>query len=142
MGATKAGNVLREAGRIALFWNIGEHDPETQTALDDAYARLAPDVNDVASRPGDWVRDSAGQAHAAVIGSSDQFETPEHRTYEWEQRYTTAEWLDHLPTHSNHRVLPPEELEPLLAAVGRVIDERGGAITLQFRTWMVTARAR
>ena len=28
--------------------------------------------------------------------------------YDWSQRYTTAEWLDHLPTHSDHRLLEPE----------------------------------
>jgi SAM-dependent methyltransferase len=75
-----------------------------------------------------------------AIGASGLFEAAEVHNYAWELPYTTAEWLDKLPTHSDHRVLPPEQLAVLLDAVGAAVDGLGGSITVRYATRLVTAR--
>lgn len=54
--------------------------------------------------------------------------------------YTTDQWLDLLPTHSDHRILPSDQLAALLAAVGEAIDEAGGRFEMRYQTWLAEAR--
>ena len=57
----------------------------------------------------------------------------------WEHTYTRGEWLDQLPTHSDHRTLPPDVLAPLLHHVGDVIDANGGTLTIGHTTELLLA---
>ena len=54
--------------------------------------------------------------------------------------YTTAQWLDQLPTHSDHRTLAGNQLAAVLAAVGAEIDRGGGHFEMRYTTWLVEAR--
>ena len=137
VGAAKAASVLVPGGRLALFWNLGRHDDGMQAALDEAYAKHAPALlNGVAlgrlraERDGDVV----------AIRDSGLFEEPLVSVYEWTETYTTAEWVDQLPTHSDHRLLEPHVLDALLAAVAAAIDRCGGRLVLAFDTLLITAR--
>ena len=69
------------------------------------------------------------------------FEAAEVRAYPWTQHYSTAEWLDQLSTHSDHRVLADDDRRRLLDAVATVVDDAGG-VTLRYDTTLFTARRR
>jgi hypothetical protein len=53
--------------------------------------------------------------------------------------YTRDEWLDQLPTHSDHRTLREDELSRLLDHVGAVIDANGGALSIGHTTDVLLA---
>src|SRR5438067_1336749 len=119
-GPTKAGAALRPSGRIAVFWNLFEHEEQIHAAFDHVYKSLGINTDDSVAL-GTFKRDG-GAGTAALLEASGLFEPPERRQYGWEQRYSRQEWLDQLPTHSDHRTRPPEKLDTLLAGVGDAID--------------------
>jgi SAM-dependent methyltransferase len=137
-GVAKAAEVLRPSGRIALFWNQGHQQPDVKAALDAVYDRLAPDLDahSILLHPFGTERFDAA---AASLGASGLFTGPKVATYHREQGYSRDQWLDHLPTHSDHRTLAPEQLQELLRQVGEIIDGFGGEITVRYETWLVTA---
>jgi len=63
----------------------------------------------------------------------------EERSFRWERTYTRDEWLDQLPTHSDHRTLRHDALSTLLDHVGAVIDANGGALTIRHTTELLLA---
>jgi SAM-dependent methyltransferase len=141
-GPLKAHSVLNPSGRLAAFWNIYVHEPDMQAALEDVYARVIPESADADCLALGRDSDPAGQAHLAAIESTSRFEPPEHHQYESARRYTTDEWVDGLPTFSDHAQLPPARRAALLGAVRDVIDQLGGVIELRYVTHLVTARVR
>jgi SAM-dependent methyltransferase len=141
-GPRKARSVLNPSGRVAAFWNIYVHEPDMYAALDAVYTRVVPESAGADCLALGRDSDPGGRAHTAAIESTSRFEPPEHHQYESARQYTTDEWLDGLPTFSDHAQLRPARLAALLDAVRGVIDERGGIITLRYVTHLVTARAR
>ncbi len=137
-GAERAAAVLRSAGRIGLFWNVAHHQPDMQSALDDEYRRLGLDIDQhsvVLGRGSDdrFPRTLDGLRRAGAFVSIEQ------REFHWLKKYTARTWLDHLPTHSDHQTLPLDQLSELLANIGAAIDQRGGTLTVDYRTVLVTA---
>ncbi|MDP8959966.1 MAG: methyltransferase domain-containing protein [Actinomycetota bacterium] len=141
VGPHKAAQVLRPGGRLALFWNFGRHDPDTKAAFDEVYGRLAPSLTEDSSPLG-TVRRDGGASHLGPLAQTALFEGLEVRAYGWEQRYSRTEWLEQLPTHSDHRLLPGHQLTNLLRAVGEAIDRLGGSIRVSYQTSLITARRR
>jgi hypothetical protein len=82
---------------------------------------------------------SLGSAHAGPIEACRFFGPAEERSFEWERTYSRDEWLDQLPTHSDHRTLPPDVLATLLERIGAVIDANGGALTIGHTTELLLA---
>jgi hypothetical protein len=65
----------------------------------------------------------------------------QERAYTWTERYDAAAYTELLQTHSDHRLLPPEQLNALLQAVAAAIDEvAGGEFVYPYRTILLTAR--
>jgi SAM-dependent methyltransferase len=63
------------------------------------------------------------------------------RRYEWDQPYTTAEYLDVLLTYSGHRALPEANRDGLLDCVTRLIDTRyGGRVVKRYLTELTCTR--
>lgn len=141
-GTLKAHSVLNPSGRLAAFWNIYIHEPAMRAALEDVYARVIPDSAGADCLALGRDSDPAGRAHMAAVESTSRFEPPEHDQYESVRQYTTDEWLDGLPTFSDHAQLPPERMAALLDSVRGVIDQLGGVIELRYVTHLVTARVR
>ena len=137
IGPVRAAAALRPGGRLAAFWNRSRHEQATAEAFDAVYARLAPDLRRDSVVLGTIARGGDGDARA--IEATGSFGPVETRTYPWEERVTRDAWLDQLGTHSDHRLLPPDQLDALLAGVGEAIDGLGGAITVHYRTSSVTA---
>src|SRR5947209_18244993 len=80
-----------------------------------------------------------GAGTIAHLEGTGRFTKPEVRTYLWEQRYSRDEWLDQLPTHSDHRPLPPEKLAAGLTAVAHEIDAAGGSLVGHYDAKVRTA---
>ena len=118
----KAHDLLRPGGWVALWWNVSSEDNDTPVddALARAYAAHAPEVGGLPS-----INDADPDGWPGVATGLD-FGPPHERDFPWTQAYTTSEWLELLRTHSNHRLLAPDRLEALLAAVADAIDDHGG----------------
>lgn len=138
VGATKAASVLCPSGRVGLFWNIAELEQSIQAAFDEQYRLLGLelDQHSVVLGRGD---DSRFQLAADGLRATGSFDEVELREYRWVSRYTTETWLDHLPTHSDHATLPSNQLSALTERIGEVIDARGGAFSVTYRTVLIRA---
>jgi SAM-dependent methyltransferase len=74
---------------------------------------------------------------------SGRFEPPIFRRYEWEQVYSTQEYLDLLNTYSDHRALEGTIRRLLLDCIASLIDERyGGRIRKRYLNELRIARRR
>jgi SAM-dependent methyltransferase len=140
-GAAKAAQSLRAGGRIGLFWNWASQRPDVKAALDEVYSRIGKGVDKHSVLLGNPSDERLGPAGLG-LETTGAFERVERRSYPWERRYTRDEWLDQLPTHSDHRTMPPERLEALTAEVGAVIDRFGGELAVHYETVLVTALRR
>ncbi|MFD6529845.1 class I SAM-dependent methyltransferase [Streptomyces sp. NPDC060184] len=140
-GAVKAARVLRTGGRLAIFGHVYEPPAEVAEPLAEALRRVAPD-SPFAGLP---ARRPLGlyQAVYAKLGDrireTGQFGEPEQWRYDWQRSYTRDEWLDLLPTTGGLTRLAPDQLAPVLAAVGGAVDSLGGRFTMEYTTLAVTA---
>lgn len=132
-GLPKAAELLRTPGWLALAWNLPR--PETlprPAGLDEAYRTHAPELAEVASQ----VRNRTQDHRRDAVLASGLFGPPSTFRYPWTRALATAEYSSLLATHSDHRMLGPERLQGLLAAVEGVIDHHGGTIDLAYETLM------
>jgi SAM-dependent methyltransferase len=138
-GAAKAAQVIRPSGRIGLFWNAGRPEPAATQRLDEVYARLAPGLDSYSIALGNV---DPSRFHVAIDGlrATDAFGPAERRSFEWRRESLVADWLDQLPTHSDHSRLPPERLHPLLEAIGAALGGPDARLVVDYTTWLVTAR--
>lgn len=146
-GARKAAEVLRPGGRLAVFWNAGDPEPEVARGFAEVYRGLAdvlpPEV--AASLPATMTKPAAdlyapGVTRAAEgMAAAGAFAEPEEWRFAWEFTYTRDAWLDQVPTQGLFTRLPPDRLDPLLAEIGAVIDANGGGFTMRFTTLVSTA---
>lgn len=130
-GAVKAAEVVAPGGAVVHAWNVGAFDDELDEALTAVYEALAPGkahplVGHRRATP------AAPQASELAFVATGSFDGPEHRDFPWRHRYTTGEWLAQLETHSDHALMAPDERAALLAAVGGVLDARGGGFTMRY----------
>jgi SAM-dependent methyltransferase len=138
LGATKAAEVLEPGGRVGAFWNHGVFDPATRAALDAVYRDIAPGLDRYSVLLGN-------SDERRLVAAADAFEATDgltdvaRRAFRWSRRYSRDDWLDQLPTHSDHRTLPPEQLQRLLEAVGSTIDDLGGGLSVSYEVGLVTA---
>jgi SAM-dependent methyltransferase len=138
VGTEKAASMLPDGGRIALIWNEGVHDPEMAAALDAVYERHTGRLDDYSILLGHGAAERVSTS-AAALSASGHFTAPAVTAFPWERTYTRDEWLDQLPTHSDHRTLPADRLAALLGAVGDAIDDDGGGIAVHYTAWLVAA---
>jgi SAM-dependent methyltransferase len=138
-GARKAASLLRPRGLLAPFWNVGRPTPEIEADFDELYRRVEPGLDgySVAVVHGGPTRYAE---YADGIRATRLFAEAVTTGFEWSRRYTRDEWLDQLPTHSDHRALPPARLSSLLREVGRIIDDHGGEFDMSYETVLISAR--
>lgn len=135
-GATKAAEVLRPGGRLAIVWNIGRHDDAVQAALDVVYGEHMP--QNVST--GSLGRVGGEKWHLDGVDETGAFGPQEVDSFTWSQAHTTAEWLLHIATMSDHRLLPDARKAALFTAIGDVIDGQfGGTLTLHYDTRIIRA---
>lgn len=137
IGPARAADELRPGGRLALISN-GCERADLRDELTAVYRQHAPQLLTktlVLGRTAPALR----TAHAGPIEGCGRFGHIEERSFRWEHTYTRDQWLDQLPTHSDHRTLPRDVLATLLAHVGDVIDANGGTLTIGHTTELLLA---
>ena len=137
VGPTRAADALRPGGRLALISN-GYERGELRDELTSVYRAHAPQLLEktfVLGRPAP----ALGAAHGGPINACGRFGDVEERAFLWERTYTRDEWLDQLPTHSDHRTLEPDVLARLLENIAAVIDANGGVLTIGHTTEVLLA---
>jgi SAM-dependent methyltransferase len=138
---SKADQVLRPLGILAVFWNrpLWE-DSALRGAIDEVYERRAPALK--AREPGfpGLSQPQADRERAQEIEASGLFGPVTERSYRWARTYSVAEYLQLLETQSDHRMLPESERDTLLAGVGEVIEGAGGRLTMAYVTRLYLAR--
>ncbi|HMK97395.1 MAG TPA: class I SAM-dependent methyltransferase [Acidimicrobiales bacterium] len=141
VGASKAANVLRPGGRIALFWNIMSFPPDFAQAFSNVYRHVLPGFPFFQSGAPGGVESYAPLLEKATDGirQCGAFGEPEQWRFDWERPYTRDEWLEQVPTFGGHTQVPPEKLADLLRGIGDVIDARGGSFTMGYTAVVVTA---
>jgi SAM-dependent methyltransferase len=139
-GADKVATVLRPGGRFGLFWNSLRHTDDVAAGFERIYARLAPNLLNDSVALG-TLRTSGRSDDPAFVATGD-FRRLEQRSYRWHRRYTTETWLDELPTHSDHHMLPGATLERILDEVRALIDGLGGEIVVEYTTAGLFGRRR
>ncbi|WP_394619717.1 class I SAM-dependent methyltransferase [Lentzea sp. JNUCC 0626] len=138
-GARKAARVLRSGGVLAPFGHVYELPEAAAAALATAFRRLAPDspivprTSMLDAYQGLYVRAADGIREAGGFGE------PEIWRHDWERTYTRAELLDLIPTSGGLTMLPPSDVDAVLAVVGAEI---GDEVTLRYATWGLTATRR
>jgi SAM-dependent methyltransferase len=139
-GAARAAEVLRPAGRLALFWNVFQPPPDVAEAFSAVHRRVVPGpLADM------WVRPALDGYSRLFATAADgirevgAFGGPEQWRFEWDWSCTRRDWLDQLPTHGGYAQLSPAQLERLLAGIGAAIDARGGSFTMHCTTVVVVA---
>ncbi|MDI5982002.1 class I SAM-dependent methyltransferase [Amycolatopsis magusensis] len=135
-GVAKAALVLRPGGTLAVFWHAFVPPAEVNDALAAAYERAVPDppfdLRKVKTHGYQPLADKA----AGDIRAAGGFATPEHRRYEWDQRYTRDEWLALTSTTGAFTHLPPEQAAAVLDEVAAVVEDE---FTVHYSTLAVTA---
>jgi SAM-dependent methyltransferase len=141
LGASKAADVLRPGGRIALFWNVMSFPPDFAKNSSAIYQRVLPEFPFFRSGSGGGMASYAPIFEKAIAGlrQTGAFDEPEQWHFDWERCYTADEWLDILPTFGGHSQIPPAKLAELLAGVADVIDAAGGSVTVNYSAVVVTA---
>uniref|UniRef100_A0AAU3GS86 Class I SAM-dependent methyltransferase n=1 Tax=Streptomyces sp. NBC_01401 TaxID=2903854 RepID=A0AAU3GS86_9ACTN len=140
-GTTKAAQVLRPGGRLAVFGHVYEPPAEVAEPFAAAYRRAAPDSpfsGQPARRPLGLYR-SGYERFADAMRETGQFDEPEQWRFDWERPYTRDEWLDLLPSTGGLTRLRPDQLAEILDAVGAAIDALGGSFTMSYTTLAATA---
>jgi SAM-dependent methyltransferase len=140
-GATRAAQVLRPGGRLALFWHAFQPPVEVTEAFIEAYQRVVPDspFNLQAMRQGPDTYQIMLTTAADGMRTAGGFDEPEQWRFDWEQSYTRDAWLDLLPTQGPLTRLSPDQVAEVLAGVGAAIDVMGGSFTMPYSTLAITA---
>jgi len=133
----KAAMALDSTGALAVVGNavVLERSP-LREAIDAVYARHAPTlVGPPATR---WYSEEGPVSE--LFGASACFGPVTWRRYPWSQVYSPSEYCDLLRTHSDHRLLPRDRLEPLLEALSGLIQANGGEIEVAYDAHLYLAR--
>jgi SAM-dependent methyltransferase len=140
-GASKAVEVLRPGGRIALFWNVMTFPPDFAESFSAIYRRVVPEFPFFQTGAPGGRSTYAPLFDKAIEGlrQSGGFGEPEQWTFDWERSYSRHEWVEQVPTFGGHALLAPETLAELLTGIGDVIDAAGGSFVMDYSAVVVTA---
>jgi SAM-dependent methyltransferase len=140
--------LLKENGAVILIWTIRRDADSAQRAtIDGLYGKYAPSL---LARPWQETGPAAGISQTAYNEAramlekdiaEGRFLNPKTFTVNWQQIYTTEEYLSLLDTYSDHKRLKPDERTHLYAALKTYINETGGRITIPYDCVALTACA-
>ena len=136
-GVAKAAEALRPGGTSARFWTLSQVSAAVADAFEPVYRAHAPEVAQV------WRPEAAALVHAGgadLFAGSGAFGPARVRSYPWERRLTTDEWVGAAATVSDHQRLGPARLAALLRALRTAIDGLGGVIRARQQTYVLLNR--
>jgi SAM-dependent methyltransferase len=129
-----AAQLLHPGGWLALFWNrTAQDDSAVRRDIDAVYAELFPTLS-----PHGWL--TIGQPPVGTPPPGCGLGDHTWQVFPWVQRYTTKQWTDLVQTHSDHRLLAPEQRDILLGRLTAAIDAHGGVFDHPYDCWLWTAR--
>ncbi|MEV6418086.1 class I SAM-dependent methyltransferase [Kribbella sp. NPDC051718] len=133
----KSADALRPGGLLAIVstHHIAGGSEQFWIDVRDCYRRFTDDADETGMRGADEIP----QEDTAEIDASGRFGSVVVRQYEWEQRYSAAEYLDLLSSYSGHRVLTSEQRNGLYECVSALINAAGGSITKRYLTRLTAA---
>ncbi|MEV8372601.1 class I SAM-dependent methyltransferase [Kribbella sp. NPDC056861] len=132
----KSADALRPGGLLAIVstHHIAGGSEQLWIDVQGCYDRFTEDAQQGGLQPADAVpKDSA------EIDASGRFGPVVFHRYEWEQTYTTAEYLDLLSSYSGHRALTSQRRDGLYGCVSALINAAGGSITKRYLTELSAA---
>jgi SAM-dependent methyltransferase len=148
VGATKAAQVLRPGGLLALLWNAFEPPADLAEAFAAPDGRALPG-SPTPARPGPGAEAYPGLVAglgaipcARAVDGMEQagaFDGPEQWQFGWDRHYTRDEYLDQLPTASVWSLLSPAAQQEVLRRVGAAVDAAGGSFIMHYVTVAVAA---
>ncbi|MBH0779308.1 class I SAM-dependent methyltransferase [Nocardia bovistercoris] len=141
-GAEQAARILRPHGRLAVFWNVQTPPEPLRAEFADVYLRVLPDsplARMAANSAGPQTHSQQVDKASDGIRRTNAFERPQFWEFDWEQRYSRAQWLDFAATSGIATNLPESVLAEVLSGLGAAIDRAGGHFTCAYRTVAVTA---
>jgi SAM-dependent methyltransferase len=131
-----ARTALRPGGILAVWFNqVGDWQGRLRDAIDATYATCAPELieHSVVSQP------APPEMQDALAKLKGFAPVDEHR-YRWSLTYDATAWGELIQTHSDHRMLAPEQLAKLVEAVRATIAAHGGELVYPYETVLLTAR--
>jgi SAM-dependent methyltransferase len=133
----KTAAALRAGGSLAVFGHVPTPGSGgLRTAIDAAYATYAPTLAVEPARL-NWYEDVSKRT--AEFAASNLFGPVTTHRYAWSRAYGATDYRDLVRTYSEHRLLPPEQLEALVAAIHSAINAHGGTCTVSYRTYLYWA---
>jgi SAM-dependent methyltransferase len=139
---------LKEGGTMALFWNVyALTDVPTQAALLDIDRQFHVDTigNTPSERP---YEDFEGEIELADgwpafdLVDDPRFTKFVSRRYHREQSFSTSLYLDFLSSLSAYRMIDEDQRRSLLRDVARVLESRGGTVSVGIATDLFMCRTR
>lgn len=129
-GCSKAGQLLKTLGSIALFWHL-DRSQESQfwQMTTPLYQKYLPP-----SQPPKPALDQHVETYKNTLINSEYFETPIIKYYPWQKEYTRHEYLKLLNTFSDHRALDENVRHQFFQDIGDIIETLGGTITRFYET--------
>jgi SAM-dependent methyltransferase len=135
----KSAQALKPGGVLAVFGNKPRHTSDAvYSEIDAAYAECAPSM-----------RQSPLEHDACVAGDypiarefaqARQFAEICQHAYPWSLHYGADQYVALMQTQSNHRMLPPGELDALLARIHGAIKAAGDRIQIPYVAHLVIGR--
>jgi SAM-dependent methyltransferase len=132
----KSAEALRPGGLLAVVstHHVAGGSERFWTDVQECYDRFTDDPSPTGPRPADAVPQNSYD-----IDSSGRFGPVLFRRYEWEQSYSTAEYLDLLSSYSGHRALTSQARDGLYGCISALIEANGGSVTKRYLTELTAA---
>lgn len=138
-GTAKAAEVLLSGGTFACFWNVGRPSAQLREAFDACYQKVAPGLEEYSVLLGRGDRDRYARC-AEAFEEDGRFGELAITSFPHSIAYSRSAWLDHLETHSDHRILTPERRSALFEGLGEVIEAFDGSFTMPYEVMVVSGR--
>ncbi|GAA1444084.1 class I SAM-dependent methyltransferase [Leifsonia poae] len=139
-GAAKAASVLATGGRLALFWNVADPEPEIASEFAAVYRSVETGLPFTPwAAPALDGYDAITGAAIAGIRATAAFAEPRRLRFDRQTTITGEAWLDQVPTMGGHNRIPRESLTELLDGLARVVDDHGGSFTMNYATVVILA---
>lgn len=132
----KSADALRPGGLLAVVATHHVKGGTEQFWIDvqQCYEQWTEDAAPGGPRPASEVPQDPTE-----IDASGRFGSVIFRRYEWEQRYSAAEYLDLLSSYSGHRALTSHARDGLYECVRALIEANGGSVTKRYLTELTAA---
>ena len=139
-GAVKAASALLPGGRLTVWWNSFLPPAEVNAAIGAVYRTALPEIPGLGGgMPGPGGYRTLCDRAADGFAAAGCFGEAEYWRFDWARDYTTAEWLDGVPTFGGWGRIPPARQQEILAGIAAAIDGFGGEFTMGYATVAVSA---